>query len=67
MMVKHAVLNYFDSNGCRAPNFDAFEHFAEGALSQDGLHLESRELGREETSGDQAIALRRLIGFHPCI
>lgn len=65
LTVELAVLDDFDSDGCRAPDFDAFEHFAEGALPQDGLHLESGGLGREETSGDQAVALRRGHGFHP--
>lgn len=65
LTVELAVLDDFDSDGRRAPDFDAFEHFAEGALPQDGLHLESGGLGREEASGDQAVALRRRIRFHP--
>lgn len=67
LTVKLPVLNYFDSNGCSAPNSDTFDDFAKGSLSQDGLHLESRGLGCEETSRDQAIALRRCIGLHPFI
>lgn len=65
LTVELAVLDDFDGDGRRAPDFDAFEHFAKGALPQDALHLEGGGLGREEASGDQAVALRRRNGFHP--